>query len=303
MDFFPVTPDDYKRLGPFFKNQRYELCTYSLPSIIAWQTCSYAPYAAILDGALIIAAEYQKTPEDRHLILPVSPEREFSPGELASLARDAGHSRYWFAPEDYISRHGADEVGRHFEVIPRPGFSDYVYNQKDLALLAGDRYHKKRNLIRQFEKAHSMGDEVGVTDMTPADADDCLDFLDEWCAERDCNRIMDSDISCERNAAENAIRNLDSTGWRGLILRINGTVSAFGLASRLTGDMGTLNFEKAFSSVKGLYQYFDRECANRLFSGLSFINKESDMGEPGLAKAKHSYHPARIVSAFDLVLK
>jgi len=198
---------------------------------------------------------------------------------------------------------GIGEVGRHFEIIPRPGFSDYVYNRADLAELAGDRYHKKRNLIRQFEKAHSIGDEVIVTGMTPADADDCLDFLDEWCAERDCNRIMDSDISCERNAAENAIRNLDSTGWRGLILRINGTVSAFGLASRLTGDMGTLNFEKAFASVKGLYQYFDRECAKRLFSDFSFINKESDMGEPGLAKAKHSYHPARIISAFDLVLK
>jgi hypothetical protein len=67
--------------------------------------------------------------------------------------------------------------------------------------------------------------------------------------------------------------------------------------------MGVLNFEKAFSDIKGLYQYFDRECARRLFPGMAYINKENDMGEPGLQKAKKSYYPDRIVSAYELTVR
>jgi hypothetical protein len=40
-----------------------------------------------------------------------------------------------------------------------------------------------------------------------------------------------------------------------------------------------------------------------LFDGFTFLNKESDMGIPGLAKAKRSYHPVRMVRSFKLVLK
>ncbi len=302
MDFKALGPEDYDRLLPYFKNQRHELCTYSLASIIAWRNDYYGPRAAIADGALLIAAEYVKNPGDRHLILPVSPGREFSPAELARLAREAGHHQYWFAPKDYIERHGEGELSRHFSIEAQPGFNDYVYRVEDMAKLSGDRFHKKRNLISQFERAHPEG-AVKVAPITPADVPDCLDFLDEWCAERDCGRQDDSDIACERRAAENALMSLSANGWQGIFLRLNGAVSALGLSSRVTGEMGSLNFEKAFASVKGLYQYFDRECARRLFDGFSFINKESDMDEPGLAKAKQSYHPVKIVPSFRLVLK
>ena len=67
--------------------------------------------------------------------------------------------------------------------------------------------------------------------------------------------------------------------------------------------MATLQYEKAFSSIKGLYQYFDNACAKTLFNGYTYINKESDMGIPGLAKAKKSYLPDRMVHASRLILK
>ena len=67
--------------------------------------------------------------------------------------------------------------------------------------------------------------------------------------------------------------------------------------------MGVLHFEKALSNIKGLYQYFDSECAKRLFKGYKYINKESDMGDPGLAKSKKSYHPVMIVKSYKLIIK
>ena len=92
-------------------------------------------------------------------------------------------------------------------------------------------------------------------------------------------------------------------GADGLLLRIDNAVSAFGIAGHLTETTGALHFEKAYAGVKGLYQYFDNLCAKHLFNGYQYINKESDMGIPGIAKAKRSYHPVRIVKSYRLTVK
>jgi hypothetical protein len=63
--------------------------------------------------------------------------------------------------------------------------------------------------------------------------------------------------------------------------------------------MGVLHFEKAFSRVKGLYQYFDRECARQLFAESSLINKENDMDIPEIAYTKSSYFPTMRIKSFN----
>ena len=80
---------DYPRLKPFFKKPRYRLCEYSLPSILVWTNDEYKPYGAIDNGALFVAAEFVRQKEDRHLMLPISPERDFTPEELHRLASHA----------------------------------------------------------------------------------------------------------------------------------------------------------------------------------------------------------------------
>jgi hypothetical protein len=87
------------------------------------------------------------------------------------------------------------------------------------------------------------------------------------------------------------------------LIRVDGAVSALGIGSRLNGTMATLNFEKAFSGIKGLYQFLDNECAKKLFKGFRYINKESDMNLLNLAEAKQSYHPLLRVKSFVLALR
>lgn len=101
----------------------------------------------------------------------------------------------------------------------------------------------------------------------------------------------------------NTLVNIDLLDVRGLYLRVDGMISAFGIASYLTDEMGVLHFEKAFAGIKGLYQYFDNLCAKSLFDGFTYINKESDMSMPGLAKVKKSYHPAMMIKSYRLDLR
>ena len=302
MKFDPITFKEYPQLTRFFEHQHYRLCVYSLPSLISWNTAEYQPYAAVSGDALIAGAEFATQKENRHLILPVSPNGGYPPEELRTLAETLGFAQYWFVPEDYIDAHGRDRVAACFSIHRQPEFDDYVYHAEDLALLSGNRYAKKRNLINQFKRDFIGKGRVDIETLTGREADECIDFLDKWCAYRACDYDEDKDLACERQAAINMITHIDAVAAEGLIARVDGEISAFGIGCALTDQMGVLHFEKAYSHFKGLYQFFDSLCARRLFNGCRYINKESDMELPGLAKAKRSYHPAMMVRCYKLTL-
>ncbi|MBI5590154.1 MAG: DUF2156 domain-containing protein [Deltaproteobacteria bacterium] len=303
MKLLPLTPADYPALTPFFEHQQHRLCVYSLPSLLSWCNDEYQPFGAIDGDALIIAAEFNREKEKRHLILPISPQRQYSPEALHALARKLDFKSYWFVTEDYLQQYEIKRVEALFTIREQEEYNDYVYRTSDLTELKGNKYSKKRNLISQFSKEYLEKDRVRLAPITPEQAPECIRFLNEWCEERSCDANQMDDLACERLAALNTIEHLDIFSSQGLLLRIDGKVSAFGIGSYLTATMGVLHFEKAFSRIKGLYQYFDSQCARLLFNGYVFINKESDMNVPGLAKAKRSYYPAMRVKSYELVLK
>lgn len=303
--FRPITPSDHSRLTPFFENQSYPLCVYSLPSILVWSSKIYQPYGAVVDDdALVVGVEF--TPfydSHRHLILPVSPHRLFSPEELAGMAVELGFLCYWFIPDAYLEAFGRDRVARTFTITEQPHLTDYVYLTSDLAHLKGKKYVKKRNLVNQFKRSHVMRGRTGHSSITPETVPECIQFLEKWCEERDCDTSPEEDLACEKQAVINSLTHLTELDMRGLLLRVDGEVSAMGIGSGLTRDMGVLHFEKAFSDIKGLYQYLDSLCALTLFNGYRYINKESDMDLERLARAKASYHPVRRVASYRLTLR
>ncbi len=303
MNFEQITPSDYPRLKPFFKNQRYPLCVYSLLSLLSWRNEAYQPYGAIEDDTLVVCAEFTTRTENRHMILPVSPTHIYSPEALHALANRAGFDTYWFVPEDYIAQYGEQAVKTFFKVREHSGYADYVFRTQDMVSLKGNKYSKKRNLIHQFKRQYQKKDRIRIERITPSTVEDCMVFLEEWCMAHDCGGDDEQDLACEKQAAINALENIDILRGDGILLRIDDDVSAFAIASGLTREMGALHFEKAFNHIKGLYQYFDNQCARRLFKGYTYINKESDMDLPGLARSKKSYHPVRMVRSYRLLVR
>jgi hypothetical protein len=303
MNLEQIKIEDYPRLKRFFKRPRYRLCEYSLPSILAWTNDEYQPYGLIDNDTLIIGAEFNRNKENRHLILPISPKREFSPEELHRLAARLGFDQFWFAPEDYIKKYGKEVVQSYFEITPQKGFDDYIYLAEEMINLSGNKYSKKRNLIHQFEREYLYKGNVKEESIGPSITAECIDFLEQWCEEHDCDVDEETDLACEKQAAINMIENIDFLEVEGLVARVDGVISALAVASKLTDQMGALHFEKAFADIKGLYQYFDNLCAKRLLNGYKYINKESDMDVPGIAQAKKSYHPVMMIRSYKLTLK
>ena len=244
-----ISPSDYPKLKKFFESQKYGLCAYSLASIIAWNNNVYQPYGTIDGDTLIVWDEFTTRKEDRHLILPVSPVREFTPEELRDLAVKLGFTKYCFVPDEYLNHYSKHSVKDLFYIEEQKGFADYIYLARDLASLRGNRYSKKRNLVKQFQRDYTERDRVKVEKITSSVASECLDFLEKWCEERDCDANPEEDLACEKQAAINTIENIDILEVNGILVRVDNEISAFGIASHLKSDVGVLHFEKAFSGI------------------------------------------------------
>ena len=118
---------------------------------------------------------------------------------------------------------------------------------------------------------------------------------------RDCDA---SDVlSSEYRSIEEALQHFDVLGLRGGIIRLAGRPVAFSFGESLNTDTAVLHMEKADPSVHGLYAMINQECCRHAWGDVDFINREEDMGEEGLRKAKESYYPVRLVEKYKIFLQ
>lgn len=302
MNFSPLTPEDYPRLKPFFAGGGRRLSAYCLPSLIAWSRCFEETSFAVEDDALFVREVHLQDPGHKHLLLPVRPRGAPEPSVLREKVEAAGLREYHFVPEDYLQAHGRGKVEECSTVQEQPEYEDYVYRTSDLASLTGRDYAKKRNLVRQFEREFAERGTVRVGEMSRGRLGDCLECLEGWRRENP-EKEGATLLECERKAITQTLAYFDALEFRGIRVEVEGRTRGFAIAARLSDDTGALCFEKASDKVKGLYQFLDREAARRLFTDLPWINKESDLGDPGLAKAKQSYHPALRLKSYKLTAR
>ena len=303
MNFIPVTISDYQLLKPFFSDNPYSLSIYSPASIIAWSYQSFKAYYAIGDGELFVAGQVDDETDNRHLILPLSQQTVYTPNMLYMIAQRSGFERYWYVPGDYLETLDRSELDKLFIIEEQREFDDYVYLTEDLIFLKGNKYSKKRNLLNQFSREYLRKNRVIVKEISHEDIEECLIFLEKWCEQHNCDSGQEINLACEKNAVITTLKNMSVLESKGILIRVDGMVSAFGIGSRLNKTTATLNFEKADPRIKGLYQFLDNECARRLFREYQYVNKESDMNIPNLAESKQSYNPIWRVKSFIMNLR
>lgn len=168
---------------------------------------------------------------------------------------------------------------------------DYLYEVERLASLSGKKLQSKRNHCNRFEQNHPNW---YVEPITPDNLQECRDMSEIWFEQYDGETSEAHDFRIEKIAMDRAFDDFDGLGLEGLILKDGGEVLAFTMGSEVLPDTFDVNFEKAYASVQGSYPIINREFARRIqktHPGVKYLNREDDMGLPGLRRAKESYHP------------
>ncbi len=168
---------------------------------------------------------------------------------------------------------------------------DYLYSRHDLAHLPGRKFHKKKNLIRAFESSYAYEGQPLLEENLP----DALQILDAWRAGRE----DDGDYL----AAKEALENMEKLQLCGGLYRVDGRPAAYTLGEEnALGKSFLIHFEKAVPGYKGLYQFVNQCFARILPDKYETINREQDLGDEGLRKAKLSYQPVGFVKKYVATL-
>ena len=179
--------------------------------------------------------------------------------------------------------------GRFLFRPDRDGF-DYVYAIDDLADLKGRKFQKKRNHVHKFQATHP--DCLSVP-LEKENLPQAQEMVAQWFRQR-LAEDPHGDYLLEQIALSRAFRHFEALGMEGLMLVENGQVLAVTLASRLSESTMDVHFEKAREDVDGAYAAVNCEFARYLrlkHPELAFLNREDDLGLPGLRQAKLSYQP------------
>jgi hypothetical protein len=183
-----------------------------------------------------------------------------------------------------------------FVVTPDRDNSDYVYRTEDLIKLEGNKYHGKKNHINKFKKNHRSE----YSPLTPELVEQCLALEAQWCDIRHC--ALYPGLAGEERAIYEALTNMNHLDFKGGVILVNGKVEAFALGELLNPETAVIHVEKANPAFDGLYQLINQEFCAHEWTAVPYINREQDLGEEGLRKAKLSYHPHHLVNKYTVTL-
>lgn len=171
---------------------------------------------------------------------------------------------------------------------------DYIYESEKLITLSGKKLHSKRNFINRFQAEHEGG--WSFEAITPENIAECWSMNTRWCEQNGCGE--DPSLMEELCAVRNCFENFSALGLRGGLLRVDGRVVAYTMGLPLNADTFIVHIEKAFSDVAGAYPMINREFAAHNCADFKYINREDDVGDEGLRRAKLSYKPAILLEKF-----
>ena len=181
-----------------------------------------------------------------------------------------------------------------FQIHPDRNGCDYIYAIDDLADLKGRKFQKKRNHLNKFREAHP---DHRFEPITAENLPQVQEMVAQWYE----SRGETDEYHLEMVALKRAFANMETLGLEGLVLTENGQVLAMTMGSRLSETTFDIHFEKALEEVDGAYPAINQAFAAYLrekYPELKYLDREDDMGLPGLRKAKLSYNPHHLVTKF-----
>jgi len=189
--------------------------------------------------------------------------------------------------------------GQQAEILTTLGYSvsedrdnfDYLYSREDLVNLTGQKFHKKKNLLNIFIR----NNEYQAKPLLEEYRDDAMQILERWNNQHDePNDFL---------AAREALEKMWPLQLCGGIFYIDRQPVAYCLGEELAlGESFVIHFEKAVleEGFKGVYQYINQAFASILPEKYKTVNREQDLGDPGLRHSKISYRPVDFVKKYKI---
>ena len=191
-----------------------------------------------------------------------------------------------------------EDLGDRIKIEEERDNWDYLYDRRELNELRGNRFHKKKNLLNQFIKNYNYE----YLNLAPNLIEHAMAMQADWCDWRDCE--SSEILSAENRAVFRVFMNWDKlNGLTGGAILVDQIIVAYTVAEKLTDDTVLIHYEKGCPDHKGVYQAINQMFLAHLTEDFKWVNREQDLGEEGLRKAKLSYNPVDFLRKYRAVIK
>ena len=292
--FQPIEKEKIAYYGRFYQGSGALGCEANIVSGYLWNE-AYKLCVAVWDNTLIKA--YFR--DDRRVWGYCMPAGENVRGALDEIFSDAAQrgSQPQLA---YLSKRERELLETlcpdRFDFEREPENQDYIYLSRDLATLAGKKFHAKRNHISKFYRTY--GDDARFCTIDESNLSDAVRVMERWCREND----LDPREHAEYAVFCKACDSFEELRMHGGLLYVDNDPVAMTMGSEISPQCFDVIFEKALRAYDGVYAVINNEFAKTL-TKYTYMNREEDLGLEGLRKAKLSYNPVIIYDRFSAVPK
>jgi len=291
LNFKPIDLDMQYEYLKHFSLSPQKTSDYTFVNLLGWSE-EYGLRCAWLDKLVWI----QQTIPNECYWAPIGPweavewNRSFS-------EQFSGQTPFIRIPENLLQIWNKS-LGPRVIVEETRGHWDYLYAVTELMELKGKQFHKKKNLFNQFRKKYNF-------QYVPFDEkviDRAMAMQEDWCTWRDCE--SSEALSAENRAISRILNNWkDLYGIKGGALLVGQEMVAYTIAEHLSEDTLVVHFEKANQDYKGAYQAINQMFLEHEGKEFKTVNREQDLDDEGLRKAKLSYNPIGFLKKFRVNLE
>lgn len=303
----PITIEERPILEEYLNGFEYGTSGLSFTSLYMWRNINNFSWQIIGDYMCIAGLSHlELDKKEPFLFPPLTRTGTYDPKSLNETIKEA---RRIFESKGYVFSirlapfHMLDILekacpGEFRFFDDRPNY-DYVYRTQDLIELKGREYHSKKNHLNYFLNHYKYE----YVPLTSAMAEQAMQFIREFNERKNLPEHEMELLKMEERAMIDVFRNLEAVGYLAAAIVIDGKIEALSIGGRINGNTVTVHVEKANTAFRGLYQLINNEFCRHVASNVKYINREEDMGIPGLRKAKLSYKPVKLMESHIAIFK
>ena len=309
MTFHPLTLTDREAMQAVTLHSGRRNCNYTFANLVGWKFL-FGTEVCVLDNAVVLRYTF----EGQRAYMVCTAEAlswelieallDDSNGDLTLMGLEDSQvkaplssPRLGGSPDAKTSLPQLGEVRRGLSVESVRNQFDYIYRRTNLTTLHGKHLDAKRNHINRFRAEHP---DFEYRPLTPELFDECRRLTEIWQEDKNQNDNGNETINAEHRVMETIFSNWDALGMTGGSIFVDGRMVAFTYGAAVTTDTLDICVEKADRHVEGAFAIINQQFAEHLPEQYIYLNREEDMGIPGLRQAKLSYHP-EILLTYNVV--
>ena len=281
-DFKPITIEDRDSFQEIYKKHPITHSESSFATLFCWKQYTQTEFL-ITRGNLIVRTTVNECTTYR---APIGTADDSILRDVMDLAFATGVAQPLFLFEE-------DQIEAYQVLYPDlvfredRNFFDYVYCTEMLAKLPGKEYLTIRKQLHKFDRITNPS----IEEISAENMDEILEFLQKWCEWHECDKYKI--LKHESIALHIALAHFDALHLAGIVVRsgINGAIIGLSVYEELSPDTLVVHHEKGLPEHEGVYKKLVNAVAIKMQDKYPFIDRESDMGVPGLRDSKTRYHP------------